>query len=96
MTGRGTAQPLSLAVTLSEQQLDELAHRIAAHVRLPETSEDRWLDTREAATYLGMHRDTIRRLAAERALPFEQDGPGCKLYVKRSALDAWRVNSGRA
>ena len=38
-----------------------------------------------------MHRDTLRKLAAERAIPSEQDGPGCKLYFRRSDLDAWRT-----
>ena len=37
-----------------------------------------------------MHRDTLRKLAAESAIPSEQDGPNCKLYFRRSDLDAWR------
>jgi excisionase family DNA binding protein len=44
--------------------------------------------------HLGVHRDTIRRLAAERAIPSEQDGPGCKLFFRRSDLDAWRSADG--
>ena len=55
-----------------------------------------WLDTREAAGYLGVHRDTLRRLAAERTIPSEQDGPGCKLYFLRGELDAWRRKGGRS
>jgi hypothetical protein len=34
-------------------------------------------------------------LAAERAIPSEQEGPGCKLYFRRSDLDAWRQSGGR-
>jgi excisionase family DNA binding protein len=55
-----------------------------------------WLGSREAAAYLGLHRDTLRKLAAERAIPAEQDGPGCKLFFRRSALDDWRLAGGRA
>lgn len=38
------------------------------------------LDARGAAEYLGVHRDTLRKLAAQRAIPTHQDGPGCNLY----------------
>jgi excisionase family DNA binding protein len=51
---------------------------------------DGWMDAREAADYLGVHRDTLRKLAAERAVPAHQDGPGCKLYFNRGELDEWR------
>jgi excisionase family DNA binding protein len=51
---------------------------------------DEWLDTRRAAEYLGIHRDSLRRLAAERSIPTEQAGAGCKLYFRRSDLDDWR------
>lgn len=49
-----------------------------------------WLDARSAAEYLGIHRDTLRKLAAQRAIPSHQDGPRCKLYFRRDELDEWR------
>lgn len=49
-----------------------------------------WLDARSAAEYLGIHRDTLRKLAAERAVPVHQDGPRCKLYFRREEPDDWR------
>jgi len=49
-----------------------------------------WLDARGAAEYLGVHRDTLRKLAAQRAIPTHQDGPGCKLFFRRDELDEWR------
>ncbi|MBV9005611.1 MAG: helix-turn-helix domain-containing protein [Solirubrobacterales bacterium] len=58
-------------------------------------AHDEWFDSRHAADYLGVHRDTLRKLAAERAIPAEQEGPGCKLYFRRSELDAWRRAGGR-
>ena len=45
-----------------------------------EEPADEWLDSRHVADYLGVHRDTLRKLAAERSIPCDQDGPGCKLY----------------
>jgi len=54
---------------------------------------DDWMDARGAAAYLDIHRDTLRKLAAERAVPVHQDGPGCKLYFHRDELDEWRRTS---
>jgi excisionase family DNA binding protein len=78
----------------------ELAERVAAAVvsRLGATQDQdaaEWLDSREAAAYLGVHRDTLRKLAAERAIATHQDGPGCKLFFRRSELDEWRRSGGR-
>lgn len=81
--------------------IGETAERVAAAVvaRLGAASSEavpEWLESRRAAEYLGVHRDTLRKLAAERAIPAEQDGPGCKLFFRRSDLDAWRQAGGRA
>ena len=77
-----------------DELVTHLADLVAAKVidrlgRL-ETAADEWLDTRGASEYLGIHRDSLRRLAAERAIPAEQSGAGCKLFFRRSDLDAWR------
>jgi excisionase family DNA binding protein len=55
----------------------------------------RWMDSRAAADYLGVHRDTLRKLAAAGVLPSEQDGPACKRYFNKAALDRWRESGGR-
>ena len=84
---------------LIEGLLTQLTDHVAAAIvdRLQPTAggTDDWLDSRHAAEYLGLHRDTLRRLAGERAIPSEQDGPGCKLYFRRSDLDDWRRGGGR-
>jgi excisionase family DNA binding protein len=85
--------------SILEQLLDQIADRLAAVITerllVSDNRPDEWLDSRHAAEYLGVHRDTLRKLAAERAIPSEQDGPGCKLYFRRSELDAWRNGGGR-
>jgi excisionase family DNA binding protein len=48
------------------------------------------MDAHEAAAYLGIHRDTLRKLAAQRSIPVHQDGPRRKLYFRRDELDEWR------
>lgn len=73
---------------------DLVAERLTT--RLGATADaDEWLDTRAAAAYLGVHRDTVRRLAAEKVVPSEQEKPGCKLFFRRSDLDAWRCSDQR-
>jgi len=90
---RGALSPLDALIA-------EVADRVAAAVvaRLSTASSEalpEWLDSRRAAEYLGVHRDTLRKLAAERAIPAEQDGPGCKLFFRRADLDEWRRAGGR-
>ena len=82
-----------LITAIVERIADAVAARIAqaSGDALPE-----WLDSRSAAEYLGLHPDTVRKLAAERAIPAEQDGPGCKLFFLRRDLDTWRRAGGRA
>lgn len=85
---------------LDEDALDALAERLAPRIaaRLAgprEDGGDRWMTTAQAAGYIGVHRDTVRKLAAARAIPAEQDAPGCKLYFRRVDLDRWREAGGR-
>jgi excisionase family DNA binding protein len=80
--------------------LDHLADRLATALlgRLSGEPDDgdEWLDSRQAAEYLGLHRDTLRRLAAARTIPAEQAARGCKLYFRRASLDEWRRSGGRS
>jgi len=81
----------ALIAQLDDWALAELAARLAPFLPRPEPlDEDRWLNTRQAADYLGMTLNGLHKLTAARALPFEQDGPGAKCWFRRSELDAWR------
>jgi excisionase family DNA binding protein len=87
-----------LAARVVERLVAAIERPPAAIERPPagaSTGQDEWFDSRHAADYLGIHRDTLRKLAAERAIPCEQDGPNCKLYFRRADLDAWRLAGGR-
>lgn len=96
---RGAADAAQEQTSILDQLLEHIADRLAAvmtdRLAVSDTRPDEWFDSRHAAEYLGVHRDTLRKLAAERAIPSEQDGPGCKLYFRRSDLDAWRRGGGR-
>jgi excisionase family DNA binding protein len=86
----------ALLDSLDESTLQELAERLAPY--LPRNESDArpndWLDTKGAAAYLGITTNALHKLTSARQIPFEQDGPGCKCYFKRSELDAWRERGG--
>ena len=88
----GDAISIGVTIILTDAQLTAIADRVADRVstRAPEPLEDSWFDTRSGAAYLGVHPDSLRKLASARRLPCEQAGPGCKLYFRRSALDELR------
>jgi excisionase family DNA binding protein len=102
-----TGRPTFVAVIAAEvaaldgDDLDRLADQLAplfcriADRQAARAADDPWLDTTAAAEYLGVNRDTLRKLAAARAIPSEQDGRGCKRYFRRSSLDEWRESGGR-
>ena len=93
-TGAAMTEP-SILDQLSDHIADRLAAVVTARIVMRDDRPDEWFDSRHAAEYLGVHRDTLRKLAAERAIPSEQAGPDCKLYFRRSDLDAWRQGGGR-
>jgi excisionase family DNA binding protein len=98
-----SALDIAAGSSVLDAVIDQLAarvvERLVAAIERPlagaSTGQDEWFDSRHAADYLGIHRDTLRKLAAERAIPCEQDGPNCKLYFRRADLDAWRLAGGR-
>ena len=95
----GPADVVLAESSILDQLVDHIADRLAAVITerlvVSDNRPDEWFDSRHAAEYLGVHRDTLRKLAAERTIPSEQDGPGCKLYFRRSDLDVWRHGGGR-
>jgi len=93
MTGSAELARAFVAV-LDDAALDVLAERLAprlANQLAPRTTfEEGWLDSKGAASYLGITVNALHKPTAARAIPFEQEGPGCKCWFKRSDLDRWR------
>src|SRR5689334_22316340 len=78
-----------------ERLAERLAPRLADRIACPKASQaDRWLDARQAAAHLGLSVTALHKLTAARLIPFEQDGPGCRLWFRRSELDRWRQEGG--
>jgi excisionase family DNA binding protein len=87
----------ALLAQLDDDVLAELATRLAPFLPRPNSADDDgWLNTREAAKYLGITANALHKLTAARAIPFEQEGPNAKCWFRRSELDAWRRGTREA
>jgi excisionase family DNA binding protein len=98
-TSPSRARQAPAEAALLDQLLGRLADLVAERLMEPNgvsTRQADWMDARSAAAYLGIHRDTLRKLAAQRAIPVHQDGPRCKLYFRRDELDDWRGSTPAA
>jgi excisionase family DNA binding protein len=93
-TPQGVAGDVPAQVLLDQllgRLVDLVADRLLERTAAPSAAQaSDWMDAREAAAYLAIHRDTVRKLAAQRVIPAHQDGPRCKLYFRREELDDWR------
>jgi hypothetical protein len=79
-----------LEIELTDAQLEAIAERVAEIIADHEPAVEQWLDTKDAADYLSVHPVTLRKLAAERRIDFQQEGPGCKLWFSTRVLDRHR------
>lgn len=88
----------ALLDSLDDAALDRLADALAPRLqrRISQaTTGNGWLDSRDAAAYLGISKHSLHRLTSERRIPFSQDAPGARCYFKRSDLDGWRESGAR-
>lgn len=88
-----TTLAAALLADLEPPDLDRLAELLAPRIlarAAPHPPDDGWLNSKQAADYLGLSVTSLHKLTAARAIPFEQDAPGAKCWFKRSDMDAWR------
>jgi excisionase family DNA binding protein len=48
-----------------------------------------WMSAETAARYLDITVERIRKLKERGRIPYHQEGPGCRVFFKRTDLDAW-------
>jgi excisionase family DNA binding protein len=73
-----------LVEAVAERVLDRVAEREDGANGWPE-----WMPLDNAAAYLGQSVAATRKLYERRKVPVYQDGPGAKVWLRRSELDAY-------
>lgn len=74
---------------LADALAERVAHRLAAQRK---RSDDAWMDSADAARYIGRSISSLHKLTAARRIPFSQDGPGARCFFRRSDLDRWMAS----
>jgi excisionase family DNA binding protein len=89
---------VDLTAAIAEMR-DQLREELLAELRADReaTVWPAWMNVTTAARYLDMPVERIRKLVARKAIPFVQEGPGCRLAFDRKAIDTWmRAQGGGA
>jgi excisionase family DNA binding protein len=73
-------------VEFDQAALDAVAAALPA---VPVEPWPEWMNVETAAAYLDSSVERLRKLVARRQIPFVQEGPGCRVFFRRSDLDAW-------
>lgn len=81
----------ALLAELDKDSLRELEERLAPYLPVAArgSTEDGWIGSAEATDCLSVSLDSLHKLSAARAIPFEQEATGCRLWFKRTELDEW-------
>ena len=90
LTGALCVWVAELDAAVLEVLADRLAPVLQARRGSGQEPAESWLDTKAAAAYLCLTVTAIHKLTAARRIPFEQEGPGCKCWFRRTDLDEWR------
>jgi hypothetical protein len=72
---------------LDEDDLKRLAESLRPYLE----TEGGWLDLKAAAAYAGTTVPSLRHAIKTGALEVSQRDHGAKVYVRKSALNAWRM-----
>jgi hypothetical protein len=76
----------ALLSEMTDSDLAVLAERLRPFL----VADDGWLDSKAAAAYAGCTVPALRFAMSKGEVEFEQQVPGGKVYLRRSALDRWR------
>jgi hypothetical protein len=88
---RESREALAAVIAGDESGLKRLAELLTPYLPVPmAVSEDRWMNSREAAEYAGTTLRALHKAMAAREVHFEQDCRGGKAWFKRADVDAWR------
>lgn len=78
-------------IALSDEDIQRIAAAVAQRLQ-PPTEAKRWMNTREAAAYLGRTPNALHKLTSAREIPFHQDTHGGRMTFDREELDHWMAS----
>lgn len=87
--------PSEALAALAERAAELALARLAQHEgRCSDWPE--WMSVETAARYLDASEERVRKLKDRREIPYYQEGPGCRVFFRRSELDDWMCGARRA
>ena len=95
MSADSTRPHATVNLSLDDQSLDRLAARVVeqlASLLTTSATPAAWLDSKAAATYLGLPSvHPLHKLTARREIAFSQDSTGGKCWFRVADLDCYRL-----
>ena len=101
MTAQPPGPPLTLslshaaAATLASRAADEVMARLADCAERDGRGWPEWMSAETAACYLDISEERIRKLKDRHEIPYYQEGPGCRMFFRRTELDDWMATFRR-
>lgn len=83
----------AVADRIREELRAELRDTIRAEIEA--TAWPEWQSVESASRYLDVSPERVRKLVAARRIPYSQEGPGCRVFLRRRDLDEWMDSQRR-
>jgi excisionase family DNA binding protein len=74
---------------IASHAAEQVIERLANLDTPGEQSWPEWMNAETAARYLDISEERIRKLKDRRKIPHYQEGPGHRIFFRRSELDEW-------
>lgn len=78
-----------------EQLRNDLRDELLAELRDDQRGRPEWMAIETAAAYMDVPVERLRKLKERGAIPHYQEGPGCRIFFRRSELDDWMATFRR-
>jgi excisionase family DNA binding protein len=94
-----SGEPIKVSVEISADVLELVISAVTERVLATRVDDSlggglppEWMTVENAARYLDMKVERLRKLVAYREVPFHQEAPGCRIYFRRRDLDEWMAS----
>jgi Helix-turn-helix domain len=85
-----------LRLILDDDQLTAIRDALPAVEQAPDIEPwPEWMNVATAARYLDISPERLAKAKQRGSVPHYQEGPGCRVFFRRSELDAWMTSFRR-